>query len=388
MKLKVIQLAHASHSYFANENDDLKKITLNDWYFKTARQLKKFYPEIAVECWAPERAYTHEEMWVEEGITARFFPTLFSPLYGLDYSPALIHALSEEVKKSKREKYRLIIHIHEFHSLHGLIIASLFQRQNIIVQHHGGSWPIKHLRESLGKRKALPLFLLGQLWEETVIKNVKQFYALSQHEIDYLTQRGCTVRFQTMGIDDEYFEKIDKKTARKKLGLPEEERIVLFLGRVSEIKGIGYLLDAARRLEDVQLKIIGFGQEREYYEKKAHELGLKNVEFLGGVFGERKLLYLSAADALLLPSLKEGAPVTVMEALARNLPCVVSDVGGVRLMIERVKNGIIIPPKNSDAIVGGVKEILSWPPKDLTEYAKLYKWKKIIDDTVKDYERI
>ena len=77
MKLKVIHIAHASHSYFAHENDDLKKITLNDWYFKTARQLKKFYPEIDVECWAPERTYKKEENWVEEGIASRRCKTAY-----------------------------------------------------------------------------------------------------------------------------------------------------------------------------------------------------------------------------------------------------------------------------------------------------------------------
>ena len=387
-KLKVIHIAHASHSYFANENDDLKKITLNDWYFKTARQMKKFYPEIVVECWCPERAYTHEEEWIEEGIRARFFPTLFSPLYGLDYAPSLIRALKEEVQKSKQERDYLVIHLHEFHSFHGLLIASLFKRENIIVQHHGGSWPVKHVRESIGKRKALPLFLLGQVWEEAVIKNVRQFYALSQPEIDYLQKRGCRVRFQTMGIDDEYFDSMDKKTARKKLKINEDEKIVLFLGRVSEIKGMMYLLEAAKSLPQIRFIIIGFGQEREYYEKKSKDMKLAHVQFLGGVFGEKKMHYLSAADALLLPSLKEGAPVTVMEALARNLPCVVSDVGGVRLMIEQGKNGIIIPPKNPGAIVDAIQEVIEWPYKNLHEYAKLYKWEKIIDDTVKDYERI
>ncbi len=55
-KIKVLMIAHCSHSYFLGEGEkDLKKLFLNDWYTKTAKQLNKFYPEIEVECWAPEK---------------------------------------------------------------------------------------------------------------------------------------------------------------------------------------------------------------------------------------------------------------------------------------------------------------------------------------------
>ena len=112
---------------------------------------------------------------------------------------------------------------------------------------------------------------------------------------------------------------------------------------------------------------------------------LKNVQFLGGVYGDRKMLYLSASDLFVLPSSKEGAPVTVMEAMARNLPVVVTNVGGVSLMIEGGREGIVINPRNSEEIVKGIREVLKWKEKDIRKYAERYKWGKIIDDTVGDY---
>ena len=148
---------------------------------------------------------------------------------------------------------------------------------------------------------------------------------------------------------------------------------------------MGFLLEAMKELKDIELITIGFGSEEQKFKDYVNENKLENVNFLGGVFGEKKLLYLSAADALVLPSLKEGIPVTMMEALARNIPVVVSDVGGVKLVVEEGREGIIIKPRHSDQIVRAVRDILKWEDKNVRQYAEKYRWKKIIDDTVQDY---
>jgi teichuronic acid biosynthesis glycosyltransferase TuaC len=195
------------------------------------------------------------------------------------------------------------------------------------------------------------------------------------------------IKFQTMGIDDEYFKKVDKKIARKKLKLPLNKKILLFIGRINDVKGIGILLEAMNKLkdEDILLKIIGFGPQEDKFKKYAKKNNLKNVELLGGVYGKTKMLYLSASDLFVLPSSKEGAPVTVMEALARNLPVVVTDVGGTTLMIEENKNGFMIK-RDSDSVVEGIKKALRLKNKNIKEYAKRYKWEKIIEETVEDYK--
>jgi len=389
-KIKVIMIAHCSHSYFLGEGEkDLNKLFLNDWYVKTAKQLNKFYPEIEVECWAPEKLKKEAEETILEGIKFKFFPVNFSPIYAMDLSIPMLKELKEEVRKSKKENYELIIHVHEIHNLHGLLIATLFKNQKIIVQHHGGSWPLKHVKQTKRYKFFFPLFFLAQLWENLVLSNVNCFYALSEDEINYLKRvaPSSNVRFQTMGIDDEYFKKTDKKTARKKLKLPLDKKILIYIGRINDVK-VGFLLEAMNELkeEGILLKIIGFGPQEEKFKKYASENKLKNVEFLGGVFGEKKLLYLSSADAFVLPSSKEGAPVTVMEALARNLPVVVTSVGGTPLMVKNKREGILIPPKNKEELVKAIRNVLSWREKDIKKYAEIYKWKKIIDDTVKDYE--
>ncbi len=408
-KIKIIQIAHCSHSYFSNKNEELKPIILNDWFYKTAKQIKKFYSKYGVECWTVEKLNTKEEQFFEFNkkdrgkIKFRIFPTNFSPKYGLDLSFAILRELKKEIRKNKERGIKTIIHLQEYHNLHGLLIISLFGNKKnvkIICQHHGGSWPLRHLRINKNYRLFFIFFILAQVWENIVLKRVPVFFCLTKDEINYLKKIApkSKIKFQTMGIEDNYFKKVKKSVARRKLKLKKDDKILLYIGRINEVKGIGYLLKAMKKLklenqnkekkqtQNIKLKIIGFGAEIEKFKKFVKENKLKNVELLGAIFGDKKMLYLSAANALILPSTKEGAPVTIMEALARNLPVVATDIGGVPLMIENNREGIIIPQKNSDEIVNSIKKILNWKKKNIQKYANKYKWREIIKKTVKEYE--
>jgi glycosyltransferase involved in cell wall biosynthesis len=390
-KIKVIHIEHCSHSYFlSDKNGNPDEIVKGSWGTQVAREIKRFYPEIEVECWFPEKIEKNQREFEYQNVKIRIFPTTFSPMYALDFSLPMIRALKKEIKKAKQEDKKLILHIHEYHNLHGLALAWLFRKEKMIAQHHGGSYPLKHLKQTKKYRWFFPFFVLGQKLEELVLKNIKSFFALSQDEIDYLKKiaPNSKIKFQTMGIEEEYFETLNKDEARKKLKLPTDKKIIIYIGRINEEKGISYLLEAMKSMKDVELKIIGYLQKVEKFKQYAVNNSLNNVEFLGGVFGERKMLYLSAVDALILPSSKEGAPVVIMEALARNTPVVVTNVGGVNLMIEDKRGGIIIKQKSSEDIIRGIREILKWKKKNVKKYGNKYKWKEIIENTVKEYENL
>lgn len=388
-KIKVISLSPASVSVHMKGQKTLRQMIKDDWYSLTAKEIKKFYPQLEVECWAPEKVMKKPEEFSEGGIRYRQFPTTFSPKYGLDLSIPMLKEMKKEIRNAKEKGYEVIFHLHEYHQLHGIVIATLFKNANLIAQHHGGNCPWQYVK---AKRKYYPFFLpllVGQIWERAVLKNIKCFYALSQKELSYLKRiaPNSRIRFQTMGIEDYYFESSNKAREREKLGWPKDKKIMLFVGRLTPAKGIGYLLEAMRELKDAELKIIGWG-ETETYKKYIQEHKLKNVEFIGSVFGRDKLPHLSAADLMILPSLGEGAPVVLMEAIAKNLPVVASDVGGISKMIKNGREGRIIKPQNSEEIVNGVKEVLKWKRKNIKKYAEKYKWKKIIENTVKDYKKI
>lgn len=389
-KTKIIHIEHCSHSYFlADKNGNPDDIVKGSWGTQVATQLKKFHPEFDVECWFPEKIEKTSREFQYKGIKIKIFPTTFSPRYAMDFSLSMIKALKEEIRRCREKKIKLIIHLHEYHNFHGIAFSFLFKKEKLIAQHHGGSWPLKHLRQTKNYRKLFPFFFIWQFLEIISLKNIKCFFALSEGEINYLKKiSNSKIKFQTMGIEDNYFKKIDKKTARKKLKLPANKKILLYIGRINEEKGMKYLLDSMSELKNVELKVIGYLQDLDYFKNYAKENNLSNVEFLGAVFGDKKMLYLSACDALILPSSKEGAPVVIMEAMSRNLPVVATNVGGIPLMVDDRENGIIIKPKSKLEIIKAVSEILKWKKKDFKKYAERYKWNKIIEETAKEYNSL
>ena len=228
MKIKAILISHASVSVYMKGQKTLRQMILDDWYSLTAQQIKKFHPEIEIECWTPEKLFTEPQEFEERGVKYRQFPTTFSPMYGLDFSIQMLKEIKKEIKKAKKENYKVVFHLHEYHNLHGLAIAELFKKANIIGQHHGGSWPMKHIKENKKYKLFLPFFLFGQILENKVLKNIKIYYALSKQEIEYLKKKAphSKIEFQTMGIEDYYFDVMSKKEARKKLGWKQNKKII------------------------------------------------------------------------------------------------------------------------------------------------------------------
>jgi glycosyltransferase involved in cell wall biosynthesis len=192
-----------------------------------------------------------------------------------------------------------------------------------------------------------------------------------------------------MGIGDKYFKKFNKEKIRKKLKLDLKKKYILYLGRIKSTKGIKELLDSIGKFEneDLELLLVGEGSDSEKYKNYLVENGIKNARFLGAIYGDAKLDYLAACNCLILPSYTEGAPVVLMEAIARNLPVIATNVGGIPKMIKGGREGIIIKPKSKDDIVRAIKEILKWKKKSISEFAEKYKWGKIIKETLADYKR-
>jgi glycosyltransferase involved in cell wall biosynthesis len=138
---------------------------------------------------------------------------------------------------------------------------------------------------------------------------------------------------------------------------------VLFVGRLSSVKGIQYLLGAMRivhgELPGVKLILVGDGEERKYLEHLTDHLGIREcVEFVGAVPHERVQDYMHHADVLALTSLSEGFPVTILEAMASGLPVVATCVGGVPEIIENNVNGYLVETENQKVIAEALLKLL------------------------------
>lgn len=137
------------------------------------------------------------------------------------------------------------------------------------------------------------------------------------------------------GVDINLFQIIDRKAAREQLGLPLDRRIILTVGSQDEVKGTKYLIDAfagiANKFDRSPLLVlVGDGPLREALVQQATELGFsKDIMFAGKRPHDEIPVWMNAADVFCLPSIREGHPNVIIEALACGTPVVGTSVGAV-----------------------------------------------------------
>lgn len=165
------------------------------------------------------------------------------------------------------------------------------------------------------------------------------------------------------GIDIKYFERKEFwKEGRELLNIPVDATVVGSIGRLHEQKGYKYLFDAAKYLIEknklIYFLIIGEGELRSDLERYVCSLHIRdNVIFAGARTDIPKILTLF--DLFVLSSLWEGLPLVLLEAMASRVPIVATAVDGVKEIIEHNHDGILIPPKSSQAIKNGINILLN-----------------------------
>jgi len=136
---------------------------------------------------------------------------------------------------------------------------------------------------------------------------------------------------------------------------------ILFVGRLSPIKGIDYLVTALKSYtHSYSLTIIGDGEERSVLEAMAKDMPVK---FVGTKEFWEIEQYLQVAHVLVLPSLSENLPNALLEALAYGVPAIATRVGAVPEVINEGINGYLVEPKNSKDIVDSLNKIFESPEK-------------------------
>lgn len=147
-------------------------------------------------------------------------------------------------------------------------------------------------------------------------------------------------------------------------GAPSETTLRLFsVCRLVPRKNVHVLMEAVRRLaaegEDIHLTVAGTGPERDRLEKMAAESG-GVVAFVGFIDEARKQALLTDTDLFVQLSLREGLSIATLEALASGVPCVVSDLPGVREPVDLGKTGwYVSDPESVDSVVATLRQVLA-----------------------------
>ena len=167
------------------------------------------------------------------------------------------------------------------------------------------------------------------------------------------------------GVDGAPFElEFDRAAARRSLGVDPDAPLIGLVARLEDQKGINFLLDAMPAVfgtfPDCTLLIAGTGSRSGSLRQQAEELGLGDrVRFLGPWTEVPRLL--RSLDLFLLPSVWEGLPMALLEAMAAACPILASTAGGTPAAIRHGESGWLVPPSNSRAIADGVLHLLSRP---------------------------
>lgn len=172
------------------------------------------------------------------------------------------------------------------------------------------------------------------------------------------------------GLDAGLFRPAGREAARRELNLPAEGRLVLFVGRLAEVKGPDLALQAVARAPWARLVVVGDGPMAPALRRQAAELGLADRVVWAGARPHREVpRYLAAADAVILSSRSEGSPNAVLEALGCGRPVAAFAVGGVPELVRPGREGELAAPGDPDDLARALGAVLAqdWRPEELAE---------------------
>lgn len=220
------------------------------------------------------------------------------------------------------------------------IIQSFF-RTPYIITGHGGD--VTSLNQGLVKK--LKIKCLKKAEYITVVSEPLQ------KKVEELIP-GIESEIISMGVDTSQF---GKQYWKKNYFGQKDKKVVLFVGRLAEKKGVKYLIEAIKQI-DALLVIVGDGPLRGKLEKQALTCKDKII-FLGSKTHEELKTIYASADIFVCPSVtakdgdQEGLPLVMLEAMASGLPVVASNSGGIGQMIKNGENGLLCGEKNIKQMV-------------------------------------
>ena len=191
---------------------------------------------------------------------------------------------------------------------------------------------------------------------QSITQGIKKLYKLAPE------------RFATVfnGADLEAVDGASPINLKGKLGLPHTCSVIGFGGRIAKEKGLTYLLEAIPAVlsehPNRHFVIIGDGPLRTDLANQAADLAVADhVTFLG----PRSDMYglLKGLDLYVQPSLWEGLPMVVMEAMAASKPVVATSVGGTAEVVIDGETGLLVPPKNPEALANAISDMLGNPDR-------------------------
>lgn len=246
-----------------------------------------------------------------------------------------------------------VVHTHNTQPfIEGTLAAMLAGRPVVVHTDHGRQFP--------DKRRYMWLEWLASKAASAIV-SVSDDNKASLVRYEHIAEEAIQVI--PNGIDDKkYRAGIDHDLKRAGLGVERDAwPVVGWCGRLSPEKGLPVLIRAVpelvRRYPRLRLLLMGDGPVRHALETLAESEGVaSHVRFLGARSDVPEVL--QVLDLFVLPSLREGLPLVLLEAMAAGVPIVATDVGGNRQAVQEGANGVLVPPDDPESIAQAVSRLL------------------------------
>lgn len=244
-----------------------------------------------------------------------------------------------------------LLHAHDFTTgIYGAVACRLERRPHVITL-HGGAYYAGRLQRKIAFRWAI----------RTSRATVGVSDATAREAEELLRLRPGSVGVVPNGID---FPTGDRERARAALGLRgDAEVMILAVGNLYPVKGHRFLIDALASLARLRPELLwraaiaGRGGEESDLRRRLSETGLGDRIALLGFRSDISDL-LAAADVYVMPSLSEGLPIALVEALLSRTAVVASRVGGIPEVVEDGRSALLVPPEDSSALATALERVV------------------------------
>lgn len=227
-------------------------------------------------------------------------------------------------------------------------------------------------------RLRTPFHRLAFLFTRYIYCHADAIVVYGEHVKRYLISEGVPperIFIAAHAVDNELYSREvserEKTALRRRLGIASGQKVVLYLGRLEEVKGLPYLLEAFAflRRDDTVLVLAGTGSERSMLEQIVREKGLTDrVRFTGYIPPEQTVPFYALAYVLVLPSItvpegKEPWGLVINEVMNQGVPVIATDAVGAAAggLVQDGVNGFVVPEQDSAALAQALRRVLDDP---------------------------
>lgn len=336
---------------------------------EVVRTLARYLPEVG--CDPIVIALRDGPMRVEIerlGVRVELVPGRRWSILALPFALAELLRIRRDLQRIIRSQPEVVIQTHLLRSLDFLVLT--LRRERSVM---GMYWTVHNARLDLR-----PDQLPGHRWLLGPKRSLyRLLYRVGARIVDGLVavseDVGASVREQLRppadklvvipnGVDVHRFQSHgDRRTTRESLNLPDAARVLIVLAKLHAQKGHRHLLDSLDsllpRVPDLHVLIVGDGPDRRALEERVATMGATSrIHLLGSRSDVPQLL--AASDIFVLPSLWEGLPMALLEAMATGLAVVATDVSGSREVVIDGESGLLVPPGDARALEAAILRLL------------------------------